>query len=296
MTSPLGILDWYSYVLRRCWSRGALPGLKLSILARVQGSKLPFVQALYVHIVMTFGAALTPGNSGGAPLAAITLNRLGIPLGQGISIAVQTIVLDLIFYAWTVPVSLVYLLVSDQLHIATGALYMAFLLVALLVVLAVVLVFYPRPLVRSLLWLSSKGVFRRFRQPLAKASREYYRSTRRFQALPLRDWLVLDVVTAVGWLANFVLFWALLVLFDNHARAPVVVAYLDLIQLVGNIVPTPGASGYMEAVVGLSTTNAQQETVSVAAPLLLWRLASFYVVFLLGPLASGINLGLESTS
>jgi uncharacterized membrane protein YbhN (UPF0104 family) len=56
-------------------------------------------------------------------------------------------------------------------------------------------------------------------------------------------------------------------------------ALLSSITLVSHVVPTPGASGFVEAAVGLSVGAGG----GAAAALLIWRLASFYVIFLLGP-------------
>ncbi len=267
----------------------AAPSRRLPILSRTQGSKLPFHLALAVHVAGIFGAAITPGNSGGAPLMAIALNRLGIPLGQGISIAVQTVVLDLVFFAWSVPISLLYLLVSKQLQLPITTRFLSLAFVALLILLALALRYRPRTMVRLFLWMTKVRFLRRYRRGVQKAARDYYRSARRFNLTLWQDWLALHMLTALGWLGLFTLFWTLLGLFGNQVRPLAMIALMDLISLVGSFVPTPGGTGFMEAVVGLST-RAQAGAVSVAAPVIVWRLVTFYGVFLLGPLATGLIL------
>ena len=290
-------VDWKPWivimiVVSMLGSYGA-PSWRLTIMSRAQGSKLTPIRGLYVHLATMFGAALTPGNTGGAPVTAIALNRLGIPLGQGISIAVQAIVVDLVFFAWSVPLSLLYLLAFERLHLTASIQIVIVLLTALFVLLAVLLGLYPRLMLRALLWLAGQRVFGRIRRRMRKASRDYYRSALRFRVLPPKVWVYLHGLTALGWLSTFTLFWVLLALFNNQIQLLDSVAILDLIILVGNVVPTPGGSGFMEAVVGIGT-KTQKGAEYVAAPLLMWRFLSFYIAFILGPVATGLLLGTKS--
>ena len=117
----------------------------------------------------------------------------------------------------------------------------------------------------------------RFASLLRKVARDYYRSARDFLKMPASYWLALHLATAAAWIGGFVLFWLLLRLYGVEAGLLATLATLSSITLVSHVVPTPGASGFIEAAVGLSVGAG------AAAALLVWRLASFYVVFLLGP-------------
>ncbi len=119
----------------------------------------------------------------------------------------------------------------------------------------------------------------RFASRLRKIARDYYRSARDFLKMPASYWLTLHLATAAGWFGGFVLFWLLLKLYGVEAGLLATLATLSSITLVSHVVPTPGASGFMEAAVGLSVGAGG----GAAAAVLVWRLASFYVVFLLGP-------------
>jgi uncharacterized protein (TIRG00374 family) len=89
------------------------------------------------------------------------------------------------------------------------------------------------------------------------------------------------VVTG-GWFSGFVLFWLLLKLYGVEADLPATLAILSSVTLVSHLVPTPGGSGFMEAALGLSIGSGG----GAAAALLIWRLASYHAIFLLGPPAA----------
>jgi uncharacterized protein (TIRG00374 family) len=99
--------------------------------------------------------------------------------------------------------------------------------------------------------------------------------------MPASDWLALNLVTAAVWFSGFMLFWLLLKLYGIEADLLGTLAILSSITLVSHVVPTPGASGFVEWAVGLSI-GANPDG-HAAAALLIWRVASFYVIFLLGP-------------
>jgi uncharacterized protein (TIRG00374 family) len=99
--------------------------------------------------------------------------------------------------------------------------------------------------------------------------------------MPASYWLTLHLATAAGWFGGFVLLWLLLELYGVDAGLLATLAILSSVTLVSHFVPTPGGSGFIEAAVGLSI--GANPGSGVAAALLVWRLASFYVIYLLGP-------------
>jgi uncharacterized protein (TIRG00374 family) len=257
------------------------PAVRIGLLCRGQKIQVPYRSALLVHLAAMLVAAFTPNNTGVAPATAAALSRLGVPLGRGIGVVVQVFVLDLIFFAWVVPASVGYLVYSDKLELSAGARVVAFAMAALAIAGAVVLTRYPRLVVRSILKAAKWPLLRRFASWLRRVARDYYRSAGAFLKMPTSYWLALNLLTAAGWFSGFVLFWLLLKLYGVEAELLATLAILSSITLVSHVVPTPGASGFVESAVGLSIgANAGGHA---AAALLIWRLATFYVIFLLGP-------------
>jgi uncharacterized protein (TIRG00374 family) len=258
------------------------PAVRIGLLCRGQKIPILYRSALLVYLTSMFVAALTPNNTAVGPATAASLSRLGVPLGRGIGVAVQVLVLDLVFFAWAVPLSIGYLVYSDTLELPPGTRVVAFVAGCLAIVAAAALSRRPQ-LVVSLIFAIARWPFlSRFAFQLRKIARDYYRSARAFLEMPASYWLKLHLATVANWFSGFVLLWLLLELYGVQAGLLATLAILSSITLVSHFVPTPGAAGFMEAAVGLSI-GANPGAPNVAASLLIWRLASFYVIFFLGP-------------
>ena len=253
------------------------PAVRIRFLCRGQEIPLRYRSAVLVHLVAMFVAALAPQNTGFAPATVAALSRLGVSVGRGIGVAVQILVLDLIFFAWAVPLGVGYLVYSDALELPPGAGALALAVGCLAVVAAAALSRRPQLVVGLIFGVARWRFMARFASRLRRVARDYYRSARDFLKMPASYWLALHLATATGWLGGFVLFWLLLRLYGVEAGLLVTLATLSGITLVSHVFPTPGGSGFVEAAVGLSVGSG------AAAALLVWRLASFYVVYLLGP-------------
>ena len=96
--------------------------------------------------------------------------------------------------------------------------------------------------------------------------------------------VTLNTVTAVHWLAAFVLLWGFLELYGVELSLVTTLSLLNVLTLVSQFVPTPGGAGFVEAAVGLSV-GPYAANGSVAGALLLWRILAFNIIFLIGPLA-----------
>jgi uncharacterized protein (TIRG00374 family) len=263
------VAEWFVMDPARVW-----------LLCRNQKIPLPFRSAILVHLTSMFVASVTPGNAAVGPAAALALRRLGVPFGKSVGIAIQVLIFDMIFFAWSVPLSLGYLIYSDTLRLPPGSEFAAFVTAALAIVGAVFLARYPRPVVRLILAVARWHSMARFASRLRKFARDYYRSARAFKSMDFSTWLALNLVVAAGWIGGFVLFWLLLELYGVATGLLATLAILNNITLVAHIFPTPGGSGFVEAALGLSVGASGP---NVAAALLIWRLASYHAIFLLGP-------------
>jgi uncharacterized protein (TIRG00374 family) len=262
------IAEWFVMDPARIW-----------LLCRNQEVPLSFRSAVLVHLTSMFVASLTPGNAAVGPTAAVALRRLGVPFGKGVGIAIQVLIFDMIFFAWAVPSSLGYLIYSDTLRLPPGPEFAAFAIAALAIVGAVFLTRYPRPVVRLILVVARLPFLSRFASQIHRVARDYYRSARAFKSMAVSTWLAVNVVVAAGWFSGFVLFWLLLKLYGVEFGLLATLAILTSITLVAHLFPTPGGSGFMEAALGLSLGAGG----GAAAALLIWRLASYHAIFLLGP-------------
>ena len=263
------IVEWLVMDPARIW-----------LLCRNQKIQLPFRSAVLVHLTSMFVASVTPGNAAVGPATAVALGRLGVPFGKSVGVAVQVLIFDMIFFGWSVPLRLGYLIYSDALRLPPGSGFAAFVAAALAIVGAVFLTRYPRPAVRLILSLARQQFMAPFASRLRKIARDYYRSAIAFKDMALSTWLTLNLVVAAGWFSGFALFWLLLELYGVDTGLLGTLAILNSITLIAHIFPTPGGSGFVEAALGLSVGAGGS---NVAAALLIWRLASYHAIFLLGP-------------
>jgi len=273
---PLAVLIVVAFLAK--W---LAPAVRVGLLCRGQRIPLPYRSAFLVHLVAMFVAALAPQNTGFGPATVAALSRFGVPAGRGIGVAVQIFVLDLIFFAWSVPASIGYLVYSDTLELPAGTGLIAVATGCLALVIAASLSRRPQLVAGLIFAVSRWRSMARFASWLRKVARDYYRSARAFLRMPTSYWLTLHLATAAGWIGGYCLLWLLLELYGLDAGLLATLAIVSSLTLVSHFVPTPGAAGFIEAAVGFSIGAGG----GVAAALLIWRLASFYVVYLMGPLA-----------
>jgi uncharacterized protein (TIRG00374 family) len=260
------VAEWFVMDSARVW-----------LLCRNQKIQLPFRTAVLVHLSAMFVASVTPGNAAVGPATAVALGRLGVPFGKSAGVAIQAAILDMIYFSWAVPLSLAYLAYSDTLTLSPAPELAAFATAALALGGAVFLTRHPRPVVRLILAAAGLPLLARFASRLRGAARDYHRSARAFRNMAFPAWLALNLVVAAGWFSGFVLFWLLLRLYGVDVGLPATLAILNSVTLVSHLFPTPGGSGFMEAALGLSVGGGG------TAALLIWRLASYHAIFVLGP-------------
>ncbi len=264
-----------------------MPAVRLQLLCRNQGSGVSYTSALLVHLVSVLGAVVTPGNAGGAPTAAVALTRIGVPFGRSVGVMLQVFILDLFFFAWAVPLSLGYLLVSGTVALPPVIEGVGLGMSVLALAGAVGLGRYPRPVVALLLAFSKWPLARRFGYRVRGVARDYYRSSRAYGRTPILLRIALNVITAVHWLAAFVLLWGFLKLYGVDLSLAVTLALLNVLTLVSQFVPTPGGAGFVEAAVALGVGSYAAGGVAGAltGALVLWRLLAFNIIFLAGTFA-----------
>jgi len=266
-----------------------MPIIKLMVLARAQGHKVGPGSAFIAHVGQVFGAAMTPSGTGGGPALVLALERAGVPVGTGLGIAVQLFVLDLAALGVLIPIGLAYLLLFSPLTLPAATAYLAGASAVIALVGSIILVRFPGSFYRLIMWAAKLKFLQRFNDKVTRVAREYYVSATAFRDMRLTTWFALHAVNLTAWLTNFLLLWALFAIYGAGARLLDVLALLSMITLIGFFVPTPGAAGFTELLVGL-VAGPRSEAQSVAAPVALWRTGTFYIAYLLGPLCAWLLL------
>ncbi len=263
-------------------------GLRVQVLARILGYRIQFWSAVRSHVLGLFSAAITPSGSGNAPAIALMLARDGVSTPHAWSVALYTGIVDLLFFAWGVPASLVVLAVTGHIPEGRWLVVLGVVVSALFIGLWYLVAFHlgaaPRLIVRLFSW----QPLRRFRSRATNFSRSLSQTITRLSATTWRGELYLQILAMGTHLSIFAMFPVIAHNLGLHLEFVPTVATLFLVYIVSHVVPTPGGSGFLELTLPLLLVPGRP---GLALPaVVVWRLVSFYSIFLLGPGLGGAAL------
>jgi len=258
---------------------------RMQVFAKQIDQSINLLQALRIHILGMFSAAITPSGSGNAPAVALMLNHHGASHASAWAVAVATFANDTMFFSWSMPIALIILHFSK--------LYQSSLLTEVLGILAIIVTASVSFLFSfKLAWLEPivtfilKGPLRRFRDSALKFISSLIIAHNFFKKAPFLWYLKVQALTAAGWVSFFAILYFVAAGFASKINFFVLEAYQSAITTLSFIVPTPGASGFFELGIAPLLKTAGNDKV-VAAIILVWRLLSYYSIFILGPIVGG---------
>lgn len=263
-------------------------GVRLQLLAHTLGYRVRLRSAVRGHILGLFSAAVTPSGSGNAPAIALMLARDGLSKTHAWSVALYTGVVDLLLFAWGVPVALLTLKLTRHLPgnpwLLTGSLVVSALFIGLWYLLAFRLAALPR-LIHRLFRLRP---LRRFRRRAEAFAASLTLTVSRLSGTTYREQLVLQGLSVGVHLSVFAIFLVIAAELELTLSALPTLATLFLVFVLSHVVPTPGGSGFLELTLPLLLLP--ERPAAVMPTVIVWRLVSFYSVFLLGPILGGAAL------
>ena len=263
-------------------------GLRILLLARTLHYRLRLLSAVRCHILGAFSAAVTPSGSGNAPAIALMLRRDGLASAHAWSVALYTSVIDLLFYAWFAPASLLTLYLSKRLPGGNWLLVGGLAASALFFGLWYLLVFHFSLITSFVNWMFRWRPLRRFS---ARADRFVLGLTATVARLSATTWfqhILLQLLSVGVHISVFGIF--LVVAADLGLSLPILptLATLFLVFVASHVAPTPGGSGVYELSLPLLLSSGNPAAVVPAV--IVWRLLAFYSSFLLGPTLGGVAL------
>ena len=263
-------------------------GLRIQLLARTLHYRLRLLSTVRGHILGAFSAAVTPSGSGNAPAIALMLRRDGLAQAHAWSVALYTGVVDLLFYAWFAPASLLMLYLSKRLPGGSWLLVGGVLASALFFGLWYLLVFHFSVVTTLVSRVFRWRLLRRFS---ARADRFVVGLSATVARLSATTWtqhILLQFLSIGVHISVFGIF--LVVAADLGLSLPVLptLATLFLVFVASHVVPTPGGSGFFE--LSLPLLLSPGNPAAVVPAVIVWRLLAFYSSFLLGPILGGTAL------
>ncbi len=284
-------LRWYDLIaifgLVVAW--WLLGGLRNIYFVYISGSNLSFLQGIQVYLMGLVASVITPAAGGNAIGTTWILTCFGVPLRHGVFVSVLNLVFDMAFFSWAVAASCLYLFQREViLPIKNLGLFIAAFSI-FLSVLSYVIIFRLGLLVDWLRRLTQLRFLARYEIKFGKFLDSLKLVSQNLATAPWHIHLKLHSVSALLWLSRFALLAAIISGF-NIANHPVeIMAFNAISHAFAFSIPTPGASGYQELVFSwlLKEPGNQQ---ALASAIIFWRILSYYLYFLIGPVIGGSAL------
>ena len=262
--------------------------LRLQHLCRRLGHNLKFRHALRTHILGIFSAAVTPSGGGSTPAIALSLQYQGLSTAQAWATGIALFVADALFILWTLPIALIFLRLHDLYPNTWWWNLIAIVAVAVTAFIAYVFIYrlqWLGPIFRSLL----RGPLLRFRKNALRFVASLLESNQIFTGASWGFYGITQLWTLLSWVSFF--FILTLLARGLNVAIPIVAseAWQLVITALSFAVPTPGGSGFFEFGTSILLLD-KGNNAAVPAVLLVWRLMTFYLFFLLGPILGGYIL------
>ncbi len=266
--------------------RWAIGGWRTALLVRLSGASLSTWQGIRVHVVGIFASVITPAGGGNALGVTWLLTRYNVPLQNAVITSVLVTVLDMAFFAWSVPAAFLYLTqVGTSLPLA-GLGWLVMLFSAVVFSLSFLLAFRLRLFIKLMRALFRLPGLRRYAEKVGGFLADLETASRTFAKEPLYVHLGLHICSALFWVSSFAFLVAVGLSLGLDVPPLELLALHTLIHAFAFAVPTPGASGYMEGALSLALAGRATPQL-VSTTVIVWRSLSYYLYFVLGPLISG---------
>lgn len=243
--------------------------LRLVILARRADEQLGFMTALRAYALGLFTAALTPGSAGQAPAVALSLVKSGMSAAEAWILNVRVWILDLVFLAWSLPLSI--LILGRSTRVLSGA---RPVLVATLVFLAAaamvaILLFRLRWLTAAAAWLTRLPLVRRRREVLLDFLERVEAANASLRPTPWPLRTALHLTTMSVYLTTYFTFFVVVAAIRPATSPLVAMASAQVPTVASSFFPTPGGTGLLEvgtASLMRASSSAPQRLSAAAAP------------------------------
>ena len=267
-----------------------LGGLRIKVLAGPEGRQVTLGRASRAMLLSLFSAAVTPAAVGASFGLGWYLSRY-IDARRATAIALYGLVLDLVFYAWSLPASFLVLEFRHvNLEIPVVGPFIGILIIfasALALTVAWALTFRISLLERFVWWVFSPRFLLRFRRGAYQFVRETGTALAGIRTMPLVSQVLLHVLTAASFLIHFIAFNAVAFGLGLKVDHVSILAAQTMVVAASFFIPTPGGSGYFEIALGQLFRASKVPETAVLPLIAIWRLISYYLYVLIGPFIGG---------
>ncbi len=251
-------------------------------------------QAFKVIMLWEFASAVSPSAVGGTGVAVIFVHKEGISIGRSSAIVMATSFLDELYFILMFPI-LVLSVNSDNLFNVkqTSSLANSFVYLAIIgysikllynIIIAYGLFKNPHIIKNIILRLFSLKLLRRWRKKARRAGLDIVKNSHELRKKPFKFWLKVFSATFVSWTARYWVVNAIFLAFFVVEKGHFLLFARQLVMWIMMLVsPTPGGSGFSEAVFSEYLFDFLPQTVGIAIIMaFIWRLFTYYPYLIAG--------------
>ena len=252
--------------------------------------KLSFVGSLRANYMCEFVSAITPSAVGGSAMTMLYLNKEGISSGRASAIMVATLLLDELFFVIGFPLCFIFFTGDQLLGSSTGlfqvlqyALMAVYFLIVLYTIFLSIAIFFKPTIIQSILRFFAKLPYiRRYASKIEHFAQEMSDSNYELKQKPFSFWLKAFMLTAVAWLARYLVVCALLLPYINIDSHGLVLGRQFTIWLMQIISPTPGGSGFSEFLFSKYYSDFELSPIVILTAVCEWRIVTYYIYIIVG--------------
>ncbi len=291
-------IGWMFFAVFLLFMRHLAYATRLRVLTDGEFSWKKCIELIFIW---EFSSAVTPTSVGGSGVALFVLSQEKLPAGKIATIVLYTIVLDTAFFVLGMPILFSFLgypmifpggggsFLSNSVFVAYGAMMTYGLMFFYGIFIS------PNTVKRFLVWATSWGFLKRFRQKAEEVANDMVLTSREMKQKPFSYHALAFLSTATAWTIRFVLVMVLMYAFVpavretfNLAQQALIYGRVETMYVVLALSPTPGGTGIAEAAFGPFLqdfiVNSKGEYVTGLAILIafFWRVLTYYFYLLAG--------------
>lgn len=279
--------------------------IRLRILS---SGKLTWKQCIKIILLWEFGSAVTPSAIGGTGIATFFIWKEGLNVGKSSAVVMATSFLDELYFSLMFPI--IFILFSNaDLFILKGAesYFNQFFYFAVIgytiklfwtLLMAYSLFVNPRLIGRIVNFLFKIKIIKKWRRKAVKITQDFKYASAELKVKPFTFWIKAFTATFLSWTSrywvlNFLILALLstlvagtgeqLIPFTEHL---LIFARQLIMWIMMLVMPTPGGSGFIEAVFLSYMADFIRVTGFVAIMALIWRLVTYYPYLIIGAIIS----------
>jgi uncharacterized protein (TIRG00374 family) len=259
-----------------------------------------WIQAFRIIMLWEFTSAITPSTVGGTAVAVVFLHKEGMSVGRSTAVVLATSFLDELYFVIMFP--LILIIVGSDILFTTSLQGTGISFLNNLVILAIIgytiilawvlLVGYglfinPNGIKKVIINLFRLPILRRWKNSAIKAGDDIVESSHELKYQPFSFWIKAFTATFLSWTSRYWVLNCILVAFFSINNHFLIFARQLVTWIMMLITPTPGGSGFAEAIIARYISDAipadPEHVKSIAlAMAIIWRIISYYPYLIIG--------------